>query len=380
MTIESSFSYPSDLNASYPAAGDSIPEGDDHIRGVKNVLKTTLPNVSGAITPTHTELNFVDGVTSAIQTQFDLKAALAGPTFTGTVVLPSTTSIGTVSATEIGYLDGVTSAVQTQFAAKAALASPALTGTPTAPTASVGTGTTQIATTAFVAATALVSALPGQATHAGGTVTTDGTNASWADLASQAEMEAGNETATRAMSPLRVGQAIDAIAAGPLTTHINDTASAHAASAIANTPAGTISATTVQAAIDELATEKQAAISAATQAEQEAGSSTAVYVTPYRQQFHPSAAKVWIKCNAAGAIQASYNVASITDAGPGVVTVTIATDFSSASYAAVAQASGPGEIGIASQAAGSFDLMGYSSAGSAQDMTNYYAVAFGDQA
>lgn len=42
-------------------------------------------------------------------------APLAGPTFTGTVTLPSTTSIGTVSSTEIGYLDGVTSAVQTQI-------------------------------------------------------------------------------------------------------------------------------------------------------------------------------------------------------------------------------------------------------------------------
>ena len=42
-------------------------------------------------------------------------APLAGPTFTGTVVLPSTTSIGNVSSTEIGYLDGVTSAIQTQI-------------------------------------------------------------------------------------------------------------------------------------------------------------------------------------------------------------------------------------------------------------------------
>lgn len=40
----------------------------------------------------------------------------------------------------------------TDLAAKAPLASPALTGTPTAPTASVGTNTTQIATTAFVLA------------------------------------------------------------------------------------------------------------------------------------------------------------------------------------------------------------------------------------
>jgi hypothetical protein len=73
-----------------------------------------------------------------------------------TKIAPSST----VSATELGYLDGVTSAVQTQIDSKLAtstaastyapLASPALTGTPTAPTATSGTNTTQVATTAFV--------------------------------------------------------------------------------------------------------------------------------------------------------------------------------------------------------------------------------------
>ena len=128
--------------------------------------------------------------------QLDLKSNSASPTFTGTVVLPSTTSIGTVSNTEIGYLDGVTSAIQTQLGTKAPLSSPTftgtvggitssmiglgsvnntsdadkpvstatqtalnlkanlsspdLTGTPTAPTANTGTNTTQIATTANV--------------------------------------------------------------------------------------------------------------------------------------------------------------------------------------------------------------------------------------
>lgn len=47
-----------------------------------------------------------------------------------------------------------------------------------------------------------------------------------------------------------------ATVATDLADHIADTAGAHAASAIANTPAGTIAATTVQAAIDELDTEK----------------------------------------------------------------------------------------------------------------------------
>lgn len=45
-------------------------------------------------------------------------ATKASPTFTGTVALPSTTSIGGVSATELGYLDGVTSSVQTQLNGK----------------------------------------------------------------------------------------------------------------------------------------------------------------------------------------------------------------------------------------------------------------------
>jgi hypothetical protein len=64
----------------------------------------------------------------------------------------------------------------------APLASPALTGTPTSPTASTGTSTNQIATCAFVTATAFNAALPAQAGNAGKFVTTDGTNASWAEL------------------------------------------------------------------------------------------------------------------------------------------------------------------------------------------------------
>jgi len=58
----------------------------------------------------------------------------------------------TSTITELNYVDGVTSNIQTQLDDKAALASPALTGTPTAPTATTGTDTTQIATTAFVQA------------------------------------------------------------------------------------------------------------------------------------------------------------------------------------------------------------------------------------
>ncbi len=68
-----------------------------------------------------------------------LKATLASPTFTGTVVLPSTTSVGNVSSTELGYLDGVTSAIQTQIDAKLASATAASTYAPIASPTFTGT-------------------------------------------------------------------------------------------------------------------------------------------------------------------------------------------------------------------------------------------------
>ena len=82
--------YIDDLNSSNPAAGDNVSEGDDHIRGIKNVLKTTFPSIDGAITATDTELNYVDGVTSAIQTQLDAKLPLAGGAMTGAITTNST--------------------------------------------------------------------------------------------------------------------------------------------------------------------------------------------------------------------------------------------------------------------------------------------------
>ena len=83
----------------------------------------------------------IDDELDALDVTDALLAPLAGPTFTGTVVLPSTTSIGNVSATEIAYVDGVTSAIQTQFTAKADLASPTFTGTVALPVVTVTKGT-----------------------------------------------------------------------------------------------------------------------------------------------------------------------------------------------------------------------------------------------
>jgi hypothetical protein len=93
MGLESA-TYIHQLNSANPTASDQQLQGDDHIRLIKSTLQATLPNVTGVVTPTHTELNYVDGVTSAIQTQLDGKSGtghthsylpLSGGTLTGEV-------------------------------------------------------------------------------------------------------------------------------------------------------------------------------------------------------------------------------------------------------------------------------------------------------
>lgn len=73
-------------------------------------------------------------------------------------------------------------------------------------------------------------------------------------------------------------------------------------------------------------------VTAASQANQETATSTAVFVSPGTQQYHPSAEKFSVKCDSGGNASQSYNVASIGDTGTGLVTVNIATDFSSADW------------------------------------------------
>lgn len=89
----------------------------------------------------------------------------------------------------------VSTAQQTALNLKANLASPTFTGTPAAPTASPGTNTTQLATTAFVAALGALKE-PTQT------------------AASQAEAEAGSGTSIRSWTPQRIKQAIDALGGG----------------------------------------------------------------------------------------------------------------------------------------------------------------------
>ena len=149
MTVETA-SYISQLDASLPASGDPKSEGDNHLRLVKDVLKTQFPNFgTTAVNATAAELNHVDGVTAPIQGQLDAltlaKADKAGATYTGTHDFTGATL--------------------------------------QAATATAGDATTKVATTAFVASTAFSAALPGQTGNAGKFVTTNGTAASWSSVA-----------------------------------------------------------------------------------------------------------------------------------------------------------------------------------------------------
>ena len=114
-----------------------------------------------------------------LETAVELKAAVAGPTFTGTPAAPTasagtnTTQLATTEFVSVaianlingapGALDtlneiadaiaddaNVAANLTTLINARATIASPTFTGTPAAPTAAQSTNTTQVATTAFV--------------------------------------------------------------------------------------------------------------------------------------------------------------------------------------------------------------------------------------
>lgn len=65
MGLESG-TYISDLVVTNPLGSDAKADGDGHLRLIKATLKTTFPNVTGAVTSSHAELNVVDGHQDAV--------------------------------------------------------------------------------------------------------------------------------------------------------------------------------------------------------------------------------------------------------------------------------------------------------------------------
>jgi hypothetical protein len=118
------------------------------------VLPTSGLNYAGTtVTTTGTELNYVAGVTSGIQAQINSKQAtitgaattIVSSNLTASRALVSNSSgkvaVSAVTSTELGYLDGVTSAIQTQLNSKpAAYAADVTTSSGTATIASSAHG------------------------------------------------------------------------------------------------------------------------------------------------------------------------------------------------------------------------------------------------
>jgi len=80
------------------------------------------------------------------------------------------------------------------------------------------------------------------------------------------------------------------------------------------------------------------ALNSATQADQEAWSTSDAFTSPLRQQFHPSASKAWVMYNPAGVVSAGYNILNIINVAPGDNVVCFTIDFSAATFSAWATA------------------------------------------
>ena len=163
----------------YVTGTGSLSSGDTGYRKVgtalssSSILMDDSSNVIGYATTSYVDTainNLVDSSPAALNTLNELAAALGDDANFATTVTNT-------------------------LAEKAPLASPTFTGVPVAPTATAGNASTQIATTAFVAAATAAAAgdtLPAQTDNAGKYLTTDGSTTSWAEVAAGAGYEIGD--------------------------------------------------------------------------------------------------------------------------------------------------------------------------------------------
>ena len=221
--------YIDDLVSTNPTATDNVAQGDDHIRGIKNVLKLTLPNVAGAITPTHTELNYVDGVTSAVQTQLNNKLTSANDGVTvanlnliSTSSVPSVEAKGTSGSTS-GYIQ--LNCSENSHGIK-------LLGPPHSASANYtltfpnddGDANQYLQTNGSgVLDWAGVDALPSQTNNSGKFLTSNGSAASWAVLDTDANSTTKGlyEMANTISANYVIGNNKNAMSAGPITINSN---------------------------------------------------------------------------------------------------------------------------------------------------------------
>ena len=108
--------YIDSLVATNPVATDGLAQADDHMRLIKAAIKATFPNITGAVTVTHTDLNTVTtpAFPSGTRMLFQQTAAPTGWTkdtanddkalrvVSGTVGTGGTNALSSLDATAVG--------------------------------------------------------------------------------------------------------------------------------------------------------------------------------------------------------------------------------------------------------------------------------------
>ena len=154
-----------DLGSTQTIAGtktfSTVPKSSQDASGSTDLVRKSQVD-AGLATKAATSHSHAIAEVTGLQTALDGKSATGHGHAIADVTGLQTALDGKAASSHSHAIANVTG-LQTALDAKASLASPSLTGTPLAPTALAGTNTTQIATTAFVAAAiaALIDAAPG---------------------------------------------------------------------------------------------------------------------------------------------------------------------------------------------------------------------------
>lgn len=128
---------------------------------------------------------------------------------------------------------------------------------------------------------------------------------------------------------------------------------------------------------------------AAAQSDMETATSTTLYVSPGRTQYHPGVGKAWVKFDGSAASpitkDAGHNISgTITKSATGIYVITWTTAFSSAHYSLTASAiyggsNDPAICGFTTQSTTSCTLRTVNSEGADVDSKIISVIAFGDQ-
>ena len=110
--IESAGYFINTLNDANPVGTTSqVRELDDHVRGIKNLILNSFPNISGAVTATHTHLNYTD-VVAGTATASKALVLDASKNATGIGELTGTRWNGAVTGNVTGNASTASSAAQ----------------------------------------------------------------------------------------------------------------------------------------------------------------------------------------------------------------------------------------------------------------------------